>query len=106
MITDRICTGRIGSGRISAALIASTCLLLDGAGSAGATGFGKCSTAPKSQWKPKEQAELVTRNAGYQVRSSKIDGTCYEVYGTKDGSLFELYYDPATMKLIHTKKLR
>ena len=86
--------------------IAAAGLIALTAGHAGATGFGKCSTAPKAQWKPIAQAELATRNAGYQVRTSKVDGTCYEVYATKDGSLFELYYDPATLKLVHTKKLR
>ena len=91
--------------RGAAAVLTAGQLILT-SGEAGATGFGKCSTAPKDQWKPIVQAELATRNAGYQVRSSKIDGTCYEVYGTKDGGLFELYYDPASMKLIHTKKLR
>ena len=89
----------------ASAAIAAGLLVLT-AGHAAATGFGKCSTAPKNQWKPIAQAELATRNAGYQVRSAKIDGTCYEVYGTKDGGLFELYYDPASMKLVHTKKLR
>lgn len=74
--------------------------------SAEATGYGTCSKAPRDQWKPIAQAEAAARAAGYEVRRAKIDGTCYEVYGTKGGSLFELYYDPATMKHVHTIKLR
>lgn len=71
-----------------------------------ASGYENCSKAPKEQWKPMAEAEAAAKAAGYEVRRSKIDGTCYEVYGVKDGSLFELFYDPATMKHVHTIKKR
>ena len=88
------------------ALVIGVGALAAASGQASATGFGKCSAAPKDKWKPIGEAEIAARAAGYQVRRAKIDGTCYEVYGSKDGSLFELYYDPATMKHVHTIKLR
>lgn len=71
-----------------------------------ATGYENCSKAPKAQWKPIGEAEAAAKSSGYEVRRSKIDGTCYEVYGVKDGSLYELFYDPATMKHVHTIKRR
>lgn len=74
-----------------------------GIGPALADGFDKCTTAPKSSWKPQADAEALAKSAGYDVRRSKIDGTCYEVYGVKDGKLYELFYNPVDLKLMHTK---
>ena len=68
-----------------------------------ADGFDKCTTVPKASWKPQADAEALAKTAGYDVRRSKIDGTCYEVYGVKDGKLYELFYNPADLKLMHTK---
>ena len=68
-----------------------------------ADGFNKCTTAPKASWKPQADAEAAAKTAGYDVRRSKIEGTCYEVYGVKDGKLFELFYSPADLKLMLTK---
>ncbi|HEY4987776.1 MAG TPA: PepSY domain-containing protein, partial [Bradyrhizobium sp.] len=30
-------------------------------------------------------------------------GTCYEIYGVKDGKTFELFYSPEDLSLKHTK---
>jgi hypothetical protein len=68
-----------------------------------ADGFKNCTKAPKSSWQPASAAEALARTAGYEVRKSKIEGSCYEVYGVKDGKLFELFYSPENLKLIHTK---
>ena len=68
-----------------------------------ADGFKDCTKAPKTSWKPASDAEAAAKTAGYEVRRSKIEGSCYEVYGVKDGKLFELFYSPADLKLIHTK---
>ena len=37
------------------------------------------------------------------MRKSKVEGSCYEVYGVKGGKLFELFYSPEDMSLKHTK---
>ena len=47
---------------------------------------------------PKPSAKAL----GYEVRRSKIEGSCYEVYGVKDGKLFELFYSPEDLSLKHT----
>ena len=39
---------------------------------------------------------------GYEVRRSKIEGSCYEVYGVKEGKLFELFYSPEDLSLKRT----
>ncbi len=68
-----------------------------------ADGFKNCTKVPKSSWKPAGEAEAVARAAGYEVRKSKVEGSCYEVYGVKGGKLFELFYSPADLSLKHTK---
>jgi hypothetical protein len=68
-----------------------------------ADGFTNCTKAPKASWKPKEAAEAAAKQAGYEVRRSKIEGSCYEVYGVKDGKLFEVFYSPEDLTIKHTK---
>ena len=40
--------------------------------------------------------------AGYEVRKTKVEGSCYEVYGVKGGKLFELFYSPEDLSLKKT----
>jgi len=68
-----------------------------------ADGFKNCTKAAKASWKPASDAEAAAKAAGYEVRRSKIEGSCYEVYGVKEGKLFELFYNPEDLKLMHTK---
>jgi len=72
---------------------------LSGATPALADGIKDCTTAPKSAWKPASEAEAKAKAAGYEVRRSKIEGSCYEVYGVKGGKLFELFYVPTDLTL-------
>ena len=39
---------------------------------------------------------------GYTVSKTKVTGTCHEIYVTKDGRKFELFFNPVTNDLIHT----
>ena len=69
-----------------------------------ADGFKNCTKEPKASWQPASAAEAAAKNAGYVVRRSKIEGSCYEVYALDSkGKLFELFYNPVDMKLMHTK---
>lgn len=75
------------------------------AGQAVAGGYDNCTDKPRSEWKAQEDAMAAARKAGYDARRMKISGTCYEVYGVgADGVLNELFYNPVTMKLMHTVK--
>ena len=67
-----------------------------------ADGFKDCTKLDKASWKPASDAEAKARALGYEVRRSKIEGSCYEVYGVKDGKLFELFYSPEDLSLKHT----
>jgi len=48
---------------------------------AAATGKMSCS-APQAKWKSRAALEAQLRKQGWKVAKSKIDGGCYEVYGT------------------------
>ncbi len=69
-------------------------------GTAPATATGKMTcSAPQSQWKGIPALEAQLREDGWQVRKSKVDGGCYEVYGTDpDGNRVEAYFHPVTFK--------
>ena len=86
-------------GRLAVALSLSLAL----SAPALADGFTNCTKAPKASWKPKDAAEAAAKQAGYEVRRSKIEGSCYEVYGVKGGKLFEIFYSPEDLSIKHTK---
>jgi hypothetical protein len=68
-----------------------------------ADGYKNCTKLDKASWKPTGDAEAKAKAAGYEVRQTKIEGSCYEVYGIKDGKTFELFYSPEDLSLKHTK---
>ncbi|MGY3236878.1 hypothetical protein ACVWZ4_002449 [Bradyrhizobium sp. USDA 4472] len=67
-----------------------------------ADGFKDCTKLDKASWKPAIEAEAQAKALGYDVRRSKIEGSCYEVYGVKAGKLYELFYSPEDLSLKHT----
>ena len=65
---------------------------------AAATGKMTCN-APQNQWKSLPSLEAKLKKEGWQVRKSKVDGGCYEVYGTDpQGNRVEAYFHPVTFK--------
>jgi len=80
-------------------LVAAACGLAALAAPASATGLMTCNAGPQSGWRSQEQlVEALTRQ-GWQVRRTKIDGGCYEVYGTMpNGDRVEAYFHPVTFR--------
>ena len=66
---------------------------------AAATGAMTCNAGPQSGWRSQEQlTEHLTRQ-GWQVRRTKVDGGCYEVYGTMpNGDRVEAYFHPVNFR--------
>jgi hypothetical protein len=63
-----------------------------------ASGKLKCAVA-KADMKPRAELEAKLIGEGWKVKKSKIDGGCYEVYGTMpDGVFVEAYFDPASFE--------
>lgn len=67
-----------------------------------ADGKTDCTKEAADKWKPQPDAETTAKAAGFEVKRSKIIGSCYEVYAVKDGKNLELFYDPVTLTLLQT----
>ena len=65
---------------------------------AAATGKMTCS-APQAKWKSRTALEARLRKQGWKVAKSKVDGGCFEVYGTDPkGNRVEAYFHPVTFE--------
>jgi hypothetical protein len=53
-----------------------------------------CKSHPKEEWIKEETFKKKLLDDGYKIKKFKIDGNCYEIYGTdKDGKKVEIYFD-------------
>jgi hypothetical protein len=60
-----------------------------------------CAKHPKSEWMPEAEAKANITAQGYKIRKFKVDGNCYEIYGTtKDGKKAEVYFDTKTLAVV------
>ena len=72
---------------------------------ASATGVIKCKAGPVSGWKSKESLSAKLVKEGWIVRKSKVDGGCYEVYGTTpEGDRVEAYFHPVTLEKLYVAR--
>lgn len=62
----------------------------------------RCTTAPRSEWLPQDEMKLLAEYRGYRIKTFKLaKGDCYEVYGfDKEGRIVEVYFNPATSRLV------
>ena len=78
--------------------IATALTIALGASPAAATGKMSCS-APQKSWKSMATLQKQLTKQGWQVRKAKVDGGCYEVYGTDpQGNRVEAYFHPVSFK--------
>ena len=78
--------------------IAAALVLAGAASPAAATGKMTCN-APQKQWKTMATLQKQLIKQGWQVRKAKVDGGCYEVYGTDpQGNRVEAYFHPVSFK--------
>lgn len=67
-----------------------------------ATGVIKCEAGPESGWKSQETLTAKLIKEGWEVRKSKVDGGCYEVYGTTpQGDRVEAYFHPVSLEKLY-----
>jgi hypothetical protein len=82
---------------IARLVLAATALAV--ASPALATGKMTCNAGPQNTWKSQEALKASLVKQGWQVRKSKVDGGCYEVYGTDEkGNRVEAYFHPVTFE--------
>ena len=64
-----------------------------------ATGKMTCNAGPQAKWKTQKVLQQTLVKQGWKVRKSKVDGGCYEVYGTDPkGNRVEAYFHPVTLE--------
>ncbi|WP_339688920.1 PepSY domain-containing protein [uncultured Parasphingorhabdus sp.] len=64
-----------------------------------ATGKMSCEAGPQSGWKTRAELEASLVKQGWTIKKSKVDGGCYEVYGTTpEGDRVEAYFHPVSLE--------
>ena len=82
---------------IRIALAAVVVAALPTAASAGAN----CKANPKAEWMSETDAKARLMAQGYKIDKFKIDGNCYEIYGSnKDGKKVEIYFDTKSLEVV------
>ncbi len=72
---------------------------------ASATGAIKCKAGPVTSWKTQNVLKAKLVKEGWTVRKSKVDGGCYEVYGTTpEGDRVEAYFHPVTLEKLYVAR--
>jgi hypothetical protein len=72
---------------------------------ASATGAIKCKPTPQSSWKSQDALKAKLVKEGWTVRKSKVDGGCYEVYGTTpEGDRVEAYFHPVSLEKLYVAR--
>ena len=67
-----------------------------------ATGAIKCNAGPQAKWKTEATLTEKLVKEGWQIRKAKVDGGCYEVYGTTPkGERVEAYFHPVTLENLY-----
>jgi hypothetical protein len=63
-----------------------------------------CKAYPKDEWMKADEAKAKIAAQGYQIKKFKVDGNCYEIYGTnKEGKKVEIYYDAKTLDVVKSE---
>lgn len=66
-----------------------------------ATGLMTCKSGDRSTWKSEDDLRAKMIKEGWKVRRIKVDGGCYEAYGTTPkGQRVEAYFHPVTLELL------
>ena len=60
-----------------------------------------CKANPKAEWMTEGDAKAKLVAQGYKIDKFKIDGNCYEIYGSnKDGKKVEIYFDTRSLDVV------
>ena len=60
-----------------------------------------CKANPKPEWMSETDAKARLVAQGYKIDKFKIDGNCYEIYGSdRDGKKVEIYFDTISLDVV------
>ncbi len=57
-----------------------------------------CTNEPKDKWQTEDAMKAKGQELGFDVRRVKTEGSCYEIYGIKDGAKVEVLFNPVTLE--------
>jgi hypothetical protein len=78
--------------------VAAVCVALT---PAAAWAGANCKPNPKAEWMSEADARAKIEAQGYKISKFKVDGNCYEIYGTdKNGKKVEIYYDTKSLDVV------
>lgn len=63
----------------------------------------ECPDIPREKWLKAEEVQARLQSRGYDVRSVKREGTCFEVKARKDGKRIEAHVSPADAAIVSEK---
>lgn len=69
----------------------------------GAFAAAQCPAQPKEKWQKEADFRKQLEGQGYQIKSFKVSGNCYEIHGqNKAGKQVEISFDPVSGKPLRT----
>ncbi len=72
-------------------------------GSNAAFAGANCEKHPKGEWMKEADAKKKIAEQ-YNIKKFKVDGNCYEIYGTtKEGKKAEVYFDTKTLAVVKSE---
>lgn len=82
-------------------LAVATALCLTASIPATAWAKADCKANPKAEWMSEADAKAKLEAQGYKIVKFKVDGDCYEIYGTnKEGKKAEIYFDTKSLEVV------
>ena len=79
-------------------VLAAVCL---GFAPTAALAGANCKANPKADWMSETDAKTKILAQGYKIEKFKIDGNCYEIYGSdKEGKKVEIYFDTKSLDVV------
>ena len=71
---------------------------------AAAIAAANCPKYPKAEWMSEAEAKAKIEAMGYKIGKFKVDGNCYEIYGTnKEGKKVEIYFDAKNLSVVKSE---
>ena len=82
-------------------MLKTTLILIAAMAAETAIAGANCPKYEKSQWMSEAEAKSKIEAQGYKIDKFKIDGNCYEIYGTnKEGKKAEVYFDAKNLDIV------
>lgn len=82
-------------------LLIAVTALASAVGTEAAWAGANCKAHPKEEWMSEAEARAKLEAQGYRIAKFKVDGNCYEIYGTdRMSKRVEIYFDTKTLSIV------